>query len=378
MNEKQDETTKAYYCVECGKCTGICPVSRGQEHSPRRLVKDALEGQEREVVHSSQIWACLTCKLCGAVCPSSVDYIEFIKNARTKAYKVGLSGKCSQGGQLQTLSRLMAKTDTVQRRTDWTEGLDVAKSGDVLYFSGCLSYFDDVFDMLAPNTLDIARSTVRILNAAGVKPVVSNSERCCGHDLLWSGDFGNYLKLAETNMKTLAKLDPKTIVTSCAECYRTLKFDYGQLFNHRFKIMHISEFIAESLDRGDLKLVKQPMKVTYSDPCRLGRHMNVYEPPRKVIGQCAELVEMPRNRVSAQCCGVGVWMNCSALSKEMQVGRLKEALASGAEKLITACPKCQIHLKCAQADKDASSADYKAVNITDIASLVANSLEVGR
>lgn len=182
------ESTKAYYCVECGKCTGICPVSRGLEYSPRRMVKRALEDPELEFVRDSQIWNCLTCKLCSGVCPSGVDYIDFIRIVRSRAHSQGLSGSCSQGGQLNTMARMMASDKLAQNRTSWTEGLDVADKGELMYFAGCLPYFDTVFEELRPDTLDIARSTVKVLNAAGIKPVVSQNERCCGHDLLWSGD----------------------------------------------------------------------------------------------------------------------------------------------------------------------------------------------
>jgi heterodisulfide reductase subunit D len=370
------ERTKAYYCVECGKCTGICPVSRGLEYSPRRMVKRALEEPELELVHDRQIWNCLTCKLCSGVCPSGVDYIDFIKIVRSRAFSFGLSGSCSQGGQLNTLSRMMATDGPTQNRNFWTEGLDIAAKGELMYFVGCLPYFDTVFEDLKPGTLDIAKSTVRILNAAGIRPVVSPAERCCGHDLLWSGDADAYRALARQNIREIKRLGVKTVVTSCAECYRTLSQDYREM-GADFEVKHISQLAAELVEQGKLGLAASDKKVTLHDACRLGRHSGVYEQPRDVLRKVATLVEMPRNRISAGCCGVGAFLTCGAHSKRIQMERLTEA-SEAAETLVTECPKCQIHFKCAMKDKAVPGTKSLELEIIDFASLLARSLEAGK
>jgi len=370
------ESTKAYYCVECGKCTGICPVSRGLEYSPRRMVKRALEEPGPEVARDGQIWNCLTCKLCSEVCPSGVDYIDFIRLVRSRAFSAGLSGSCSQGGQLNTLARLMAADSLSQNRNFWTEGLDVARDGEVMYFVGCLPYFDTVFDELKPDTLDIARSTVRILNAAGIRPVVSPAERCCGHDLLWSGNADAYRALARRNMNEMKRLGVKKVITSCAECYRTLSQDYREL-GADFDVRHISQVAAELLEQGKLRVAASDRKVTLQDACRLGRHSGVYEQPRDVIRKIAQLVEMPRNRSAASCCGVGAFLTCGAHSKKIQLERLTEACGV-AGTLVTECPKCQIHFKCALKDKALPDTKSLDLEVIDIASLLARSLEAGK
>jgi Fe-S oxidoreductase len=369
-------STKAYYCVECGKCTGICPVSRGLEYSPRRMVKRALEDPELEFVRDSQIWNCLTCKLCSGVCPSGVDYIDFIRIVRSRAYSQGLSGSCSQGGQLNTMARLMASDRLAQNRNFWTEGLDIAEKGEVMYFSGCLPYFDTVFEDLKPDTLDIAKSTVKVLNAAGIRPVVSPAERCCGHDLLWGGDAVSYRALARQNIREMKRLGVKTVITSCAECYRTLSQDYKEM-GADFEVKHISQLSAELLDQGKLRVKPSGKKVTLHDACRLGRHSGVYDQPREVLRKIAELVEMPRNKAAAGCCGVGAFLTCGAHSKRIQVERLIEAGAT-AGILVTECPKCQIHFKCALKDKPVPGAKMPELEIIDLASLLARSLEAGK
>jgi Fe-S oxidoreductase len=377
MKQENDPGTvdpaQTYYCVECGKCTGICPVSRGLDYSPRRIVKRSLEEPDDVMVHDRQIWDCLTCKLCSSVCPSSVDYIEFIKTVRSRAFRAGLSGMCSQGGQLNTLARMMSKGGPAQNRTFWTEGLEVADQGEVMYFAGCLPYFDTVFEELAPGTIDIAKSAVRLLNAAGVRPVVSGSERCCGHDLLWGGDIESFSRLAALNIQDIRRRGVSKVVVSCAECYRTLSLDYRKL-GADFQVVHISQYVAELLEQGKLRPGAAGKKVTLHDSCRLGRHMGVYDPPREVLRKCGELAEMPRNRAGASCCGVGAFLTCGAHSKRIQMERLAEA-RSTAGTLVTLCPKCLIHFKCAQRDKTLPGTLPVDVELVDFTSLVAGALE---
>lgn len=379
LRELVPKQAKVYYCLECGKCTSICPVAKGMEHSPRRIIKSVLEGIDKEVIHGKEIWSCLTCKLCSTICPSTVDYIELIKTVRQRAYgDVGIGVECSQGGQLHTLVRMMTNPRLKQNRMAWLEDdmKTADKKGDVLYFTGCLPYFDQVFDELEPNTVNIAKATVRILNAAGIKPVVLKNERCCGHDALWTGDYGTFHKLAEINMTEIEKTGASTVVTSCAECYRTLKTEYMQTFKSTLRIVHIAEFANELVSHGKLKPAKLDRKVTYHDPCRLGRHMGQYDEPRAMVRQYAGLVEMGHVCENALCCAVAVWLNCGALAKEMQVSRLKEAEAAGADTIITCCPKCRIHLKCALKDLEKTDkGSTPRVQIADLTELISCGLK---
>jgi Fe-S oxidoreductase len=364
--------SRAYYCTECGKCTGICPISRGLEYSPRRFVRMILEGMEDVAVRREEIWSCLTCKLCGSVCPSTVDYIELIKNVRGSAFALGLSGKCSQAGLLHTISRMMTKDKLEQSRLFWVNG-DISEKGEILYFVGCLPYFDSVFSELKINTLSIAKSAIQIMNAIGIIPVVSNGERCCGHDLLWSGDFKNFEILAIMNIKEFKKAGISKIITSCAECYRTLKVDYRR-FGADFDVVHLSEFMFA--EREKIRFDALDYTVTYQDPCRLGRWMEVYEEPRKIIERCANFVEMERVRKGSFCCGVGSWMNCGAHSLDLQISRIEEACMSGAEVMITCCPKCQIHFTCALQSKDPRLRNFN-IKLMDLTNLAHEALRNG-
>jgi Fe-S oxidoreductase/coenzyme F420-reducing hydrogenase delta subunit len=348
------EKTNIKLCLECGKCSSSCPITRtNPEFSPRMTVKRILTGGEEIPVEDGGIWNCLTCGLCTERCPSDVHYVDFMKACREKASLVGKRGNCSHKSIPLDLQRLMANPDVKQNRLGWLpKGAKISETGDVLYFVGCLPYFDGIFEDINAESLKTAKSVVKILNKVGIKPVILKNERCCGHDLQFTGDMKNFEELARLNVEEIRKSKAKKVITSCAECYRTLTLDYPKIVGELgFEVVHFSEFIDKLIQEEKLEvpIAFKETKVTYQDPCRLGRHLGVYDPPRNVINSIPELdlVEMERNKENASCCGVSSWLNCGKLSKQIQLERLKEAKNTGAEWLITACPKCQIHLKCA-------------------------------
>jgi len=161
-------------------------------------------------------------------------------------------------------------------------------------------------------------------------------------------------------------------LTTCPECARTLKIDYPQLVgSHGLEIVHLSELIAEhGLQLGP---GAEARRATYQDPCRLGRHLGVYDAPRAVIaGLGLDLVEMESARKASLCCGTSCWTACGQVSKNIQVERLQQARATGADLLVTACVKCQIHFRCAQ--QDPSLAGEIGIEVRDLATLVAEAL----
>jgi len=376
--------TKALYCQECGKCSSSCPITRLDPlYSPRLAVEKALMGLQDAVLTDKGLWSCLTCYLCRQRCPLDIEYDELIRTCRSKASANGISGNCSHEGVLFSLSRLMASLETKQDRLGWVpQEAEIAKTGDVLYFAGCLPYFNVVFDDMGVKHIEIAQSMLKILNTAGIKPVLMENERCCGHDLSFSGDLSSFEKLAKLNIAAIKKSGVSTIVTNCPECYRTLKVDYTELFGApKLEVMHASEFITNLIDNGKLKFNgKLGRKVSYQDPCRLGRHMGVYDAPRKVITSIpgVELVEMERNKEGALCCGVSAWMGCGRHSKQMQIERLAEAKGTAADLLVTACPKCQIHFNCALSEKLPVKKEEVAIETCDLSVLVARALNLAQ
>jgi len=374
--------TKALYCQECGKCSSSCPITRLDPlYSPRLAVEKALMGLEDAVLTDKGLWSCLTCYLCRQRCPLDIEYDELIRTCRSKATANGIFGNCSHEGVLYSISRLMANPETQQNRLDWIpQGAEIAKTGDVLYWVGCLPYFNVVFDDIGVKHIEIAESMLKILNAAGIKPVLQENERCCGHDLSFAGDLESFERLAKMNITAIKKSRASTVVTTCPECYRTLKIDYAELFGKpKFEVLHASEFLNNLINNGKIKFNgKLGMKVSYQDPCRLGRHMGVYDSPRKVITSIpgVELVEMERNRENALCCGVSAWMGCGRHSKQIQIERLAEAKGTTADLLVTACPKCQIHLNCALSEKLPVKKEEVAIETCDLSVLVARALNL--
>ena len=370
------EDTGAFDCVECGKCTTVCPVAKlDQSFAPRTIVVRSMEGIVDSIAKDRDVWTCTTCEQCNSMCPYKVDYSGFIRGMREFAVEGGAQPSCSQGGLIHSAQRMMARGAMKQKRTDWVrEDMKVADKGDVFYFVGCLPHYDAIFyDRKDLAMLKICESAVRIMNSAGIVPVVSNDEKCCGHDLNWTGDEGNFEKLMDHNLELIRKSGAKKVVFTCPECYRTFKMDYQDLAGDlEFEAVHISDFMKQLAEDGSLKLSDKKgggSTFSYHDSCRMGRHSGIYDSPRELAKSftSAKFVEMENSRDKAVCCAVSGWSNCNSNAKRIQIERVMEAKKVGADRLLTFCPKCQIHLKCAIQDKvpvDPSLVDVKIEDFT--------------
>jgi heterodisulfide reductase subunit D len=368
--------TGARLCLDCGKCTAVCPVARANDcFSPRRIVASAVSGDE-DAMTDETIWHCLTCKLCSEKCPSDVDYVDLTKVVRIDAHRGGKEAYCSHGSAFQLLMRIMTTPELKQQRTGWlTPDLKVSDKSDHLYFVGCIPYFDAFFEKLEVNTSEIARSTVKLLNAVGIEPIVMPDERCCGHDLLWAGDVENFKMLAKHNIEKLEATGAKHIVTACPECATTLKTYYPEFVGPLpFEVVHLTELLDKRVAAGELRFEARQESVTFQDPCRLGRFLEVFDAPRNLLRQVFgdSFREMRRSGRSSICCGTSGWMNCGTHSKAIQTDRLKEANNTGARILATACAKCKIHLKCAMSD--VGFPEEAKILVEDVAVLLASSL----
>jgi Fe-S oxidoreductase len=305
-----------------------------------------------------------------------VDYTRLVQRLREVVREQDFEPECPHGGALQSVMRMMAQGGTEQERLGWL-GDDLAtarEQGEVFYWTGCAVYYDAFFKDLGVAAVAGARAAIQLLNRLGVNPVVSPRERCCGHDLLWSGDRANFELLARHNIALVAASGARRLVTSCAECLRTWKLDYAPLFAGKPpEILHITELLAEHLP--ELALGSNGAhRVTFQDPCRMGRHLGLYEAPRRVLRALPgiEFAEMRRHGPNGVCCAGGTWSHCDRYAKQIQVERLQEARATGAEILVTACPKCQIHFRCAMRDPKLGGAIQ--IEMHDVAALVAGRL----
>ncbi len=368
------EDTGAFDCVECGKCTTVCPVAKfDQEFAPRTIVLRAMEGIVDNISKDRDVWTCVTCEQCNAMCPYKVDYTGFIRGMREQAAECGAQPSCSQGGLIHSAQRIMANGSMKQKRTDWVlPDTKVADKGDIFYFVGCLPHYDEIFyDRKDLAMQRIAESAVRIMNAAGIVPVVSNEEKCCGHDLNWTGDEDNFEKLMDHNLEVIRNSGAKKVVFTCPECYRTFRMDYQDLAGDLgFEVVHFSDFVKQLSDEGKLDATKTKSSsgtFSYHDSCRMGRHTGIYDSPRALAKSFSgsKFVEMENTKDKAVCCAVSAWSNCNANAKRIQVDRVVEAKRVGADRLLMFCPKCQIHLKCAVQDKVPVDPALVSVKIED-------------
>ena len=375
------QDTGAFDCVECGKCTSICSVANNDpKFAPRLIVVKALEGVGAELAREKDIWLCTSCGECSAMCPYKVDYAEFIRGLRVESAMLGTVPVCSQGGLLHSMMRIMANSDFEQNRLEWVdEDLQIADTGDVFYFTGCQPQLDAVFQNRELNLTDIGRSAIKIMNKAGVVPVVSNNEKCCGHDLNWIGDEANVELLMNHNLDLIRKSGAKTVVFTCAECYRTFKVDYQAMAGDlEFRMLHMTEYLNELIDAGKLKFKEgTDLKVTYHEPCRLSRHCGIYDAPRDALAKIngIDLIEMERIRDKGACCGVSAWLNCDGTAKKLQIERMMEAKRTGADAVLTNCPKCYIHLDCSIRDEIPVEREEVDIPLKDFTVVVAEALE---
>lgn len=376
------------YCMECGVCTGSCPVAMALDgFSPRQMIKRAMKEPEGEILSSPDLWACLSCSRCSDRCPVEIDFPAFIRGLRGKARLQENLPKLSHHGMFHTITSLQAarieqeranpavssQVKPKQDRIGWAKAAGkISQTGEYFYFTGCIAFYDVAFEYLDLKMLTAAENNLKLLNKMGIDPVISNDECCCGHDAFWCGDETTFETLAQKNIQTIERSGAKTVIFGCPEGYSMFKEAYTERFGPlSFEVRHITEFLAERLPTTDLAFKAGSVdRVTFQDPCRLGRRSGIYEAPRQLIQMVegCDLVEMEHNRENAVCCGTTAWMQCSSCSKVMQIQRLKEAEAVGATAIITACPKCQIHLTCAKKNTDHDLA------IIDLVSFLADNL----
>jgi len=314
--------------------------------------------------------------MCVERCNYRVGFPEFIHAMRSEALAEGAQLQCSHGGVLQALTHLMAREDLQQDRMGWLpHDIELCEQCDTIFFVGCAPYFDVVFSDLGVNTLGGVKGALSLLNHAQVPFNILANERCCGRDLLLQGDREGFIALAQANVADFAHHGVKKIITNCPECHHTLKVDYPKMLGGTgIEVVHLTEIIAPLVQSGELSLGRIEKRGTYHDPCTLGRCSRIFDEPRQILGALTglELVEMEQNREKALCCGASPWAYCGAVNRQIQNQRLAQAEATGADILVTACPKCQIHLKCAQKSGEGGS---HQIEIQDLASLAARSLE---
>jgi len=363
-------------CLDCGKCTVVCPVAKyDNDFNPRLIVQNALRLTGGDVVDTA-IWSCLSCNLCMERCNYNVKYTDFIRALRYKALQEGAKLEYNHGGILQTIMHINSNRDIKVAKHSWLPAdVELDEKSDTIFFVGCAPYFDIIFSDLETRLVDGTIGALRLLNHTQSAFKLLSNERCCGRDLLLIGDLQGFSDLAKVNASEVSKKNISRIITSCPECYYTLKVDYPKYIeNWDVEVIHISEVLAPLIAEGQLQIGEINKKVTYHDPCTLGRYSRIFEQPRLILSAVdgLQLFEMSDNRERSLCCGASPWVYCGSTNKQIQKERLAQAVATDAEIMITACPKCQIHLKCAQKEKN--SDNVASIEIRDMCSFVSELL----
>jgi Fe-S oxidoreductase len=254
-----------------------------------------------------------------------------------------------------------------KNRANWAEGLSVktfTEGMELLYFPGCYLSYD-------PRLKKVARATANILNRAGIDfGILGPKENCCGESIRKTGDEGLFKRLARENIKTFIDNGVRKILVSSPHCYHTFKNEYPE-FMVNFEVIHISQYLFELINAGKLVLNKEyGKKVTYHDPCYLGRHHSIYDEPREVLKKIPglDLHEMADSRRDSLCCGGGggrIWME-TPKSERFSGLRLEQAIAIGAEVLVTSCPYCIANFEDSRLNRE----DSEVIEIKDITEII--------
>jgi len=351
-------------CFECGLCDTVCPWNRVIAFSMRKIVREAAFGFTE--IEGEDIWRCTTCGRCPQQCPRDVKQIDSVVSLRRIATEYGVyptSVSPVRAIRASLIAEGNPLTEERKKRADWAEGLSVktfTEEMEVLYFPGCYLCYD-------PRLKKVAVATANILNSAKVAfGVLGSKENCCGESIRKTGDEETFIRLARENIKTFIDSGVKKILVSSPHCYHTFKNEYPE-FMVNFEVVHISQYLLELINEGRLELNKEcSKKVTYHDPCYLGRHNGIYDEPREVLNKIngLELNEMLESRVDSLCCGGGggrIWMETPKGERFSDL-RIEQAIEVGVEVLVTACPYCITNFE----DSRLTLEDSEATEIKDI------------
>jgi len=338
-------------CTQCKRCQDRCPAhATDKPLSPMKVVNDigevAFTNPEANLIEACDkdaIWSCTTCRACQEICPASIEHVNKIVDMRRNM--VLMEGEFP-GEEVTTA---MEQTEVngnplglgYASRGDWIEAMGIKPLSedsdvDILYFVGCYASFDK-------RNIEIAKSFVKLCQAAGVKVgILGKEEKCCGEPMRKMGNEYLYQSLALENVELIKGYGVKKVVTSCPHCFNTLAKDYRE-FAFDVEVESYTVFLEELLKNGKLKLNATGLSCTYHDSCYLGRHNDIYAAPRALIKAAGgEIVEMDKNLAEAFCCsaGGGRIMAEEKLGDRINVKRVEMAVETGASTLLSNCPFC--------------------------------------
>ena len=360
-------------CTMCGRCTSVCPAhATGKPLDPREIVLKTGEvmaatgdpvvspplGLDAEIsisaesmferVTPEELWACTSCKACDEICPVNIEILDKILDMRRYLSLMESNFPTELGNAYRSMENSGNPWGLSQgSRTEWAddlEGVKIIEGGEpleseFLYWVGCAGSFDD-------KNKKVSRAMAQLLSLANVSfSILGPSEMCTGDPARRSGNEYIFQMLAAQNIETLNSMGVKKIITQCPHCFNTLGNEYPQLGGH-YEVIHHSQLLEWLIEQGKLDMSNAELneRLVYHDSCYLGRHNDVYQAPRKVVASIGglEVVEAERQGTKGMCCGAGggrMWMEENT-GKNINVERSQELLATGADRIATACPFC--------------------------------------
>jgi Fe-S oxidoreductase len=352
MNSLTDE---AYLnCIRCGLCLSVCPTYRAtlnETDSPRgRVALTRAQGEdrlERSDNYADKFFRCLLCASCENICPSGVIVADILQEARNDVTAHDLLPQ-----RLAELDAAIAAQHNIsgednESRLLWADNLPAPPSGlnkeqaEVAFFIGCVGSF-------FPRSYGIPRAFVQILENAGIDyALMGGLEWCCGYPQFINGELALAEEAIRHNVTRVRQMGASRVVFTCPSCYHIWQHTYPEVLGEELgvELFHASELLDQLLQEKRIQVGSFPRKVTYHDPCDLGRKSSVFDAPRRVMQQIPDLalVEMQEIRENAHCCGGGgnLESHNPELSKQIARERVDQAAATGAEVLVSACQQCE-------------------------------------
>ncbi len=362
-------------CLQCGRCTGGCPMSLRSPLNSRRLLYEALIREDGEaLVGREEVWDCTACRTCADRCPRGLEPVGVVREIRTLKIEEGRIPATVMDALESALKHGNPWGRSRQKRTAWAEGLRVRCAGEGdeapwLWFVGCTPAYD-------PRCQGMARALARIFEAAGFGYTTLGAEEvCCGSEMLRLGELGLFEELSETNRALLEELGVERVVTSSPHCMNAFLRDYDPALPAE----HYSQVLARLVTGGRVPLARDlGLRVAFHDPCYLGKQNGVYDPPRDVIRALpgVELVEFDRCLERSLCCEGGggrMWLEGLGEGERNAQLRVRDAADLGADAVVTACPFCLLTLE----DARKTTGLEDRIEIVDLAELVCRAMGSG-
>ncbi len=339
-------------CMQCGTCVASCSVR--YDLNLRKLIA-AFLGKGAKF-WSEDLWNCTTCHICQDRCPRGIPLTEMIIDARKSVVEEGRVPR-EVREMLESVQKFANPFGVGKfKKREWQRKVDVkfADEGEFeyLFFAGCA--------VVDERAVEVTIKAVELLKEAGIDFAVLKDEPCCGNDVKAVGEEGLFELILEENKEIFEKHGVKKLIVTSPHCYNAFKNYYG------LEVYHISEILLKAIENADIRFNKViEARVTYHDPCYLGRYNGVYDPPREVLKSVPgiELVEMQRNRELSLCCGAGGGNVVRDIEHRPSLFRVDEALLTAADILAVSCPFCLMMLEDAVKVK---KADLKVLDVVEI------------